>query len=369
MEREDGYLISYQNDQSLVEDLHPKLEVCRIRSAKWWGINELLYALGLFPCYFLNWAWSAWKRREELIDRPGIIFAIYPVFSDLVIAFFLHRQYGFPLLVDFRDDFSGVMSRGWRRIFSLIYRYLEYRILQAADHVTVTTEVLRNDLLKRYTLESDKISVVYNIVPTNSDFMPGEKCEKKPFRMIYAGAISFVQRPEILLKAYAWLIEHSPEMRQKLHIDIYGPESPYFKLQVKKHLIPGVEFHGFLSRQEIVKCLSQIDVGFLSLGDATYSYAMPTKLFEYIEFGVPIVAVLPTGAARDLIERCDIGLVADVDDVEGLANCLQEICCRPGLRGRFGENMASIRMQFRPAEQARKWREILLGMLPERFTD
>jgi hypothetical protein len=125
-----GFLLSYQEDQSLAATLHPRLEVKRVPAAKWGGLNEVLYGLGLLPCYYLNWAWSVWKKRRELFAERGVIFAVYPVFSDLVLAYFLRRQYGYPLLVDFRDDFSGVMSRGWRRILRGLYRRLEARILQ-----------------------------------------------------------------------------------------------------------------------------------------------------------------------------------------------------------------------------------------------
>ena len=71
-----------------------------------------------------------------------------------------------PLLVDFRDDFSGVMARGWRRGLSWYYRFFEKHIIRKADKITVTTEELRRDLIERYGIASEKVKVVYNIVPT-----------------------------------------------------------------------------------------------------------------------------------------------------------------------------------------------------------
>lgn len=354
MEQEEGLLLSYQQDPSLVAGLHPGLEVHRVRAARWGGLNEILYAVGLLPCYYLNWAWKVWRRREELFSEPGVLFAVYPVFSDLAVAYWLQRRYGYPLVVDFRDDFSGVMSRGWRRVFRGAYRWLEARLLRRAARVTVTTEALREDLAQRHRVDPEKIEVVYNIVPTEA--APRRVGENEPLRLVYAGAMSAVQRPEILLQAYAQLMARRPELRQRLQIDLYGPASHYFKLRVQQHLGPGITYHGFVDHRQVTEELRQADLGFLSLGDPVYAYATPTKLFEYIEYEVPMVGVLPPGASHDLITRHDLGLVAGVGDVQGLADCLEALCCQPELRRRLRANLAAVKPLFAPQTQLHKWR-------------
>ena len=49
MERSDGLLLNYQEDQSLVAGLDARLQVHRVRPAHWWNLNELLYAVGVLP--------------------------------------------------------------------------------------------------------------------------------------------------------------------------------------------------------------------------------------------------------------------------------------------------------------------------------
>ena len=365
MERSDGLLLSYQEDQSLVAGLNPRLRVHRLRAANWWNLNEILYAVGILPCYYLNWALSAWHSRETWLGE-GVIIAVYPVFSDLVLGYALKRSSGNPLIVDFRDDFSGVMTRGWRRLLRSAYRWLEGKILKEADAVTVTTEFLREDLIARHGLDPAKVQVVYNIVPPAEERLVRQEGGEGRLKAIYAGAMSQVQRPEILLKAHAHLAALKPELASRLEVDFFGPESPYFKLQIRKHFGAGTRFHGFCDRAEVAEHLARTDIGFFSLADETYAYATPTKLFEYIEFGIPIVASLPQGAARDIVERNQIGLVADPGDIEGLAHCLEEICLNPDLRQRFRDNMARIRDQFSADEQARKWRDIAWALADEK---
>lgn len=362
MEQEDGLLLSYQKDQSLVDRLHPELVVQRVRAEKWWGLNEILYAIGILPCYYLNWAWSVWRQRRALLRDRGVIFAVYPVFSNLVIACLLSRHFDLPLLVDFRDDFCGVMSRGWRRVLRPFYKWLEAWTLRQADWVTVTTEVLKRDMLERYDLDEDKISVVYNVVPSVPAAAKGGG--EGPLKIIYAGAISRIQRPEILLQAYARLAQEDAQIQQHLAVEIYGPQSRHFRWSVKKHLVQGTSFGGFLPRQQLDEHLAEAAIGFLSLGDATYAYATPTKLFDYIEMGLPILAVLPPGAARQLIEELQVGLVVSLGDVDGLAQAMARLAKDGELRAQFKRNMARVKGQFQLHNQACKWRDALLEIAP-----
>ena len=360
-EREDGFLINYEGDASLVRDLVDGLVVHRLRGGRWWGgLNEVLYASGLLPCYYLNWAWSVVSRGSELIGDRGVIFAVYPVFSDLVAGWYLSRRHNCPLVLDFRDDFSAVMSRGWRRVLAPLYRWLESRLLRSARRVTVTTDHLKDALVLRHGLDERHVSVVHNIVPR---FEGLRRCrnsgDERDVRVVYAGAISAIQRPEILLRAYRKLCDSRPDLGRRVRVEIYGPESIYFRLRMKQHFGEGCHYYGFVPHDELVEKLADADIGFFSLADSTFAYATPTKLFEYVELGIPILAALPPGAARTLIEENDIGMVADPGDINGLAAHLAGLADQPDLRRRFEANVEHMRERFPPELEADKWRDAI----------
>ena len=86
----------------------------------------------------------------------------------------------------------------------------------------------------------------------------------------------------------------------------------------------------------------------------------------YIELGLPIVAVLPPGAAQAMIEEHEIGLVAALGDVNGLARCIERMVEDALLRTRCRANMLRLREQFRPARQVRKWRDNLLQLMEKK---
>ena len=94
-----GLLLNYQEDASLLDDLPSDLTVSRVAGGRWLGIDEILYGIGLLPCYYLRWAWKVWRQRRRLVREPGVIMAVYPVFSDLLVGYLLSRAYGYPFLV------------------------------------------------------------------------------------------------------------------------------------------------------------------------------------------------------------------------------------------------------------------------------
>lgn len=366
--RPDGdLLLSYQEDASLVDELDPRLRVHRIAGARWWGLNEALYAVGLLPCYYLNWVWSAWRRRRDFA-ADGVLFAVHPVFSGVLLGIALKKCHGLPLLVDFRDDFAGGMTRGWRRLFYPLYRRLEGWVLRRADRVTVTTQTLKDWLIERHGLQEDRVGVVYNVVPEQAAAKAPERPAKKPgeaLNILYAGAISAVQKPESILQAHALMEQSRPELKGRAQVEIYGPESPYFKLHMRDQFGPGRRFGGFVPRRDLMERMSACDIGFLALSAPTYAYALPTKLFEYIAAGIPVLASLPQGAARQLIESSQIGLVADPGDTAGLARQLARLVEDEALRRRCSLQATALQKRLRPRVQTDKWVRILQDMAGE----
>ena len=46
-----------------------------------------------------------------------------------------------------------------------------------------------------------------------------------------------------------------------------------------------------------------MDIGFFSLADEKFAYATPTKLFDYINLELPILAAIPNGESKDIIKK------------------------------------------------------------------
>ena len=229
----------------------------------------------------------------------------------LIVGWVLAKRYNCPLILDFRDDFAGVMSVGRRRLLGAVYRWLEFRLIDGAEAVTVTTEYLKDSLISRHGVDESKIVVVHNVVPQSAELHHSASKSGSAIRIAYAGAISRIQTPELLLKAYNLLVKQRSDLANQFEIDIYGPESWYFRKRLRRHIRGRARYLGFVDRGELLERLRSVDIGFVSLSDNTFAYAIPTKLIEYIQLGIPVLGALPKGAARDLIEKNQFGFVCD----------------------------------------------------------
>jgi glycosyltransferase involved in cell wall biosynthesis len=289
------------------------------------------------------------------------VIGIYPVFSDLVVAAALSRTLGVPLIVDFRDDLAGVMTRGWRRIYRPFYRRLERRLVRAATRVTVTTQELADDLASRHGVSGARFRVLPNIVPpgTGGSQATAERESANTLTVVYAGAMSSVQRPELLLQAHRHLLRRRPDLAGRLEVEMCGPENRYFRRRVAPHIGPGSRFLGFLPRAEVDGMMARADVGYLGLNDDTFAYATPTKLFDYVEFGLPILGSLPRGAARRTVEENGLGIVCGEGDVEAVAAGLERFADDAAFRRTCRDRMSYVREGWSTATQGERWRSVV----------
>jgi glycosyltransferase involved in cell wall biosynthesis len=356
--------LPYKVDYSLFEEITKNTEIERVEALRWGGFENILYYLNLIPCPHLNWFLGVIKKRKKIFTKEGIIFAVYPVLSDLLVGIAIKKMFNFPLIIDFRDDYLGVAQNNMNFIGKVVAKKLERKFIKHADYITVTTEHLKKTLLKRYDLKEENILTVYNVVRNSNAILDkvkirSEKHEKSTFSVVYAGTISKSQGCEVICKAYKKLISSHPELVDKLKIEIYAPENRYFKKVFKPEMIKGINYNGFIPHSNLLEKLYKADIGFLSLTDSIYSYATPTKLFEFIDLEVPILACLPKGEAKDIIEKNNIGKVSSPNDIDGLAENLYFFYKKKEERKKIKENIKKIKDKYSLSSQGLKWVKII----------
>jgi glycosyltransferase involved in cell wall biosynthesis len=113
-----------------------------------------------------------------------------------------------------------------------------------------------------------------------------------------------------------------------LEVRIHGPDNYYLRQRLLPLCRGPVRYVGFLSAVQVSPSLLDADLCFLSLASDDYGYAVPGKLYEYIAHARPILAALPDGPARTLIESEGFGLVARCGDPVDLALQLEAILDR-----------------------------------------
>lgn len=89
------------------------------------------------------------------------------------------------------------------------------------------------------------------------------------------------------------------------------------------HTANKVLFREAVPIEELWKYIGAVDVSMATISPVTksYYYALPNKLFESIQAGIPIIASdLPE--MKKIVEKYQIGLVCIPDDVEDICRCV-----------------------------------------------
>jgi glycosyltransferase involved in cell wall biosynthesis len=335
--------------QAEVQD--PEVKTSRLRVTPWWALGEALYVAGILQCPQANWGWVlARKLQEKLRAKPGIVVAVYPPLSTLEGCLKATQSAGCPLVIDFRDEFLKEAARSGGKPFSARARRTEQRLVTGADLISVHAEPARDYLAKRNNIDPQEIVVVRNGIG-------GELPEVAPrdfsgkLKVVYAGAITRHQAPEVFCKAWRLLRKRNPEIAEQISITFYGPDNHYVARHLRPALRePNVTYGGFVGADEAQKRLGEADVAFLSLA-SDHVYATPSKLFEYIGLGLPILASVPDGDAAALIRKHDVGLVAPAGDAEALARLLEETASDRARFKHFSENALAARPHLTFKEQ------------------
>lgn len=182
-----------------------------------------------------------------------------------------------------------------------------------------------------------RVAVVNNFALPGEAGLPGgpPAAAGGPPAFIYAGAIAPGRGVAEMLAALARV---PPPAR----LGLAGAfASPAFRGELSGR--PGwerVDVYGFLGREELARKFSGSVAGLLLYGPAANNLqARPTKLFEYMAAGLPVIASDFPGL-REIIEGNACGLLVDPGDPAAIAAAMREVLADPararemGRRGR-----------------------------------
>lgn len=115
-----------------------------------------------------------------------------------------------------------------------------------------------------------------------------------------------------------------------------GPEKKRLVKEARDRSIANVAFLEMSAAKDIPALLASADVALVTL--KTYiSGAVPSKLYEAMASGLPVVLVAD-GEAAEIVRHHNVGITVRPGDVHGLIKALQALINDPTLRRRLGEN-------------------------------
>ena len=236
-----------------------------------------------------------------------------------------------PLIVDFRDPWLTNPFRDSSSPFrNRLEAYLERKVVEKADLVVTNTVALRDEFFHRFPQCSrDKFIALPN--GFDPDDFAGVvsnriRCKEK-FVITHTGFLYGKRDPRSFLEALELLLADGRVDPNKIEVVFVGSvELPYnlpeylntHRLNQIVTLVPHVLY------QKSLEYLSAGDL-LLLLQPGTETQ-VPSKLFEYIALGKPILAISPReGATSKLVTDECLGMTAEAESVEAIASAMERL--------------------------------------------
>ncbi len=285
----------------------------------------------MIPDTKLGWLWPAVRcgRRLIALRRPAILVSSSPPETAHLVAGQLSRETSLPWVADLRDGWArqspnpALRERPLRQVLEL---RLEGRMMAQAAAVTTTTAALTADLQQRYPGKQPIVTITNGFDRADLAGVTRGRAADGTFRLVYAGAFSLSspdRSVEPFFAAIAALRQADPATR--LRLQIIGPLTPEeqrlrerFGLSDIVSLVPPVP------RSQVYRYLVDADALLLIQGRSTPGL-IPSKLFDYIAVGAPILALTEGNVAEEIIRLYRLGEIAASDDPDAIVAALHRL--------------------------------------------
>ncbi|MFQ6052333.1 MAG: glycosyltransferase family 4 protein [Candidatus Hydrothermarchaeota archaeon] len=313
---------NYEDEDAIAKSGETKnLEIFYIRCL------EKIRKYGCLIAFFLNThkiIREIKKRRSDVvyITNPRLFF-LAPIFDF----------FGIKYILEIRDY--------WRRKIKL--SYIEYFLMKMfarrATMVVTVTSSFKEKISKELGVKDEKILLIPNGADTSRFYL--EKNEKlkseldlEDFKIVmYVGLMDYVKGLEDFVRAFKFV---SKEKNVKFLLIGEGPEKNNLMKIAKEEGIDNVLFFDPVEYSMIPDYLSIADIGIVPLKPMQETnFAIPSKLFEFMAAGVPVIASA-TYELSKVVNESMAGLC--VENPQEIASAILHLLNNEDKRKEMGEN-------------------------------
>lgn len=241
--------------------------------------------------------------------------------DTLAANFLVSRIKRKPLVYDSHEYFTEVPELIGRPVVRGFWKWLEKQLVPKVDAAYTVCDSIAgvySDLYKVHFRVVRNLPVKSEVRNISSKIpaSPGD-----PKIILYQGALNMGRGIEAAIRAMQFV------NGAELWLAGEGDLTDQLKQLVDDLQFEGkVKFLGRLPIAELIKVTRQADLG-ISLEEdlgLNYRYALPNKLFDYIQAGVPVlVSNLPE--MRRIVEQYDIGAIAETHQRKDLAQKITSV--------------------------------------------
>jgi colanic acid biosynthesis glycosyl transferase WcaI len=295
--------------------------------------------------------------------RPDVVAATSPQFFSAVAGRFIARSKRVPFVFELSDLWPAFIKAvgAMRESLALeLLERLELSLYNTAAQVVALTNAFKLDLVARG-VPTTKVTVIVNGVdlrrysPTPRDTrLAYELGLRDHFVVGYIGTHGMAHALERVLDA-ATLLEDAPRIRF-LFVGAGAARDGLVKLSLQKGL-RNVIFVPSQPKEMMPAYWSLCDLALVHLKNSPeFSTVIPSKIFEAMAMGIPILLAAPEGEAAAIVRKAGAGIVLPAEQPSALAERVREMVASP-------ESVTSLATQARAAaalySRERQAREML----------
>lgn len=261
------------------------------------------------------------KKLKKLHNNPKVIYDIHEPYPENIRDY---RKGGF------------LLSLFWKWYSKYISRW-EKKCVRQYDFIIATEENIRDRFRK--ILPKEKVDTIYNY--TNlSDTRKVISFEDKTYDAIYTGGITKLRGAFKILKAVKIAAAEKKDIKV-LFLGSYFP--PELKVKMDKFisengLKKNIDLFDSVPYSEVADYYNKSKVGLgIFLSCETHRIILQIKIFEYMNYGLPIVGS-NFGHINNYIKNEDVGIAVNPEDPEEIANAILKILEDQELYDSFSKN-------------------------------
>lgn len=249
-------------------------------------------------------------------------------FEGIIIGA-LARRRGMPLVYDAHtmlgSELPSYVAPRWRSLVGYAADTLDGMLPRLADHVVCAGAGTHDALVGKHRLSEERVSIAWNGVEL--EHFAGAYAARaegtstaQPPRILYTGTLAGYQDVDLLLRAFAVLLETHPEARL-----VIASNSPFDALRPLARSL-GIEPAIDLEKDDFVQLPGHLAAATLAVLPRRRCDGVPQKLLNYMAAGCPVVASAGSAA---LLEPERTGIVVEDGDVEGFAAAMRRLIDDP----------------------------------------
>jgi colanic acid biosynthesis glycosyl transferase WcaI len=264
------------------------------------------------------------------LSRPDVLVSASPSFPALFPAMLYARARRTPWVAWLHDLLpdgaasSGIVDQG--SLVIRVARRLERAVYHEADRIVVLSRAFTHNLVEKGVPE-EKIQLIYDPATRIPRQEPSSEPRARPPRLLSMGNIGYSQGLAPLVAAFE---DSDALVDTPVRFVITG--NGMAAADVRSHIrSERIEMLGVVDDARLEEELQTATIAFVSQQHEGAEFNIPSKIMNFMGYGVPILAAVnPSGEVARIVREADAGWVVDSSDSSSFPRKLAEILTAPG---------------------------------------